>query len=50
MCLVELNVRQFRAHYGVGNRAIAALIKGLRKCQPEKMIEMALLFMVLYCG
>ena len=48
MCSVELNVRQLRTHYGVGNRAVAALIKDLRKYQPEKMVEMALLFMLLY--
>lgn len=48
MCSVELNVRRFRAHYRVGTRAIAALIKDLRKYQPEKKIEMALLFMSLY--
>ena len=48
MCLVELNLRRLCAHYGVGNGATAALIKDLWKYQPEKMIEMALLFMPLY--
>jgi hypothetical protein len=48
MCSVELNVRLFRSHYKVDNRAIAALIKDLRKYQPEKKIKMTLLFMPLY--
>jgi hypothetical protein len=44
----ELLERQFRAHYGVGSRAIAALIADLQRLQPHLTFQLQFLFMAIY--
>jgi len=47
-CRKELSERRFRAHYGVGSRAIAALIADIRHFQPHRPFQLKFLFMTLY--
>jgi len=44
-CREGLNVRRFRAHYGVGPGAIKNLFFDLQRCQPDKYHELGYVFM-----
>lgn len=44
-CREALLVRRFRAHYGVGPKAIAAVFSDLKRYQPEKSHDLRCLFM-----
>ena len=46
-CRDDLCMRRFRAHYGVGPKAIRALIADLKKNQPHKPFDLSTLFMAI---
>ena len=46
-CSDALNLRRFRAHYGIGPRAVNALISDLKHYQPDKSLDLTCLFMTI---
>ena len=46
-CSEEVCMKRFRAHYGIGPRAIHALIIDLRACQPDRPVSLESLLMAL---
>lgn len=46
-CSDALNLRRFRAHYGIGPKAVNALISDLKHYQPDKSLDLTCLFMTI---
>ena len=46
-CGKELSVKRFRAYYGIGPRAIKALIADLKRYQPDNELDVKSLFMAI---
>ena len=46
-CRAALNMRRFRAHFGIGPRAIKAMMADMKRYEPSKPIDKTYLFMAM---